>query len=361
MASFSVRKSGWIQAKVRRKGYPEQSRTFATKRQAEKWAREVEAQMELEVFVSRADAERTTLYEALERYETEVSAHKKGYAQERYRIVAWRAHELAHRSLANLRSADFAKYRDKRLKAGASAATVRLDLAVISHLYTVASQEWSLPIANPIANIRKPRAQNARSRRLIKDEEERLIRAIEENGVALKDRANHWLKSIVLLAIETGMRQSELLHLQWLHLDLRARVAHLPDTKNGTARDVPLSSKAISILTDLRACAKRAATRGARVFPTTESALKQSWMRLVRRARAVYEGECKQADRSAEEIEADPLLTDLRFHDLRHEATSRLASKLAMHELMKVTGHKDGRMLARYYHPRAADLALKLG
>lgn len=145
-------------------------------------------------------------------------------------------------------------------------------------------------------------------------------------------RGKH-LKSVVLLALETAMRRGELLALRWEYVDLKRRVLHLPETKNGTSRDVPLSTKAVAVLEGL----PRHIT--GRVFDTSETAITEGFQRAAKRA----------------------CIPDFRFHDLRHEATSRLAEKLQMHELGKVTGHKSPRMLMRYYHPRAEDLAKKLG
>lgn len=329
----SIRKRGEFQwfAEVRRQGHPAQRKTCNTRAEAEAWARSIESEMDRGVFVSRAEAESTTLHEALERYEREVSKKKKGHVQEKYRIASWQAHALAKRFLASLRGSDFAKYRDERLKSGAAASTVRLDLALVSHLFTIAVKEWGIQVENPVKNMRLPRANNARERRLEGGEEGALLAAID--AAPAGSRSNRWLKPIVILAVETAMRQGEILALRWENIDLVRCVAHLPDTKNGSARDIPLSSRAVAALKGL------ARSIDGQVFPTTDSALKQSWSRAVKRA----------------EIEG------LHFHDLRHEATSRLAEKLALHELMKVTGHKDMRMLARYYHPRAEDLAKKLG
>ena len=150
MATFEQRESGWWQAKIRRKGHPTQSKTFRLKDDAEVWARSVENEMDRGVFVSREEAETTTFYSALGRYENEVSKLKKGYDQEKYRIATWRESKLAKRSLASLRAADFAEYRDSRLEDGASAATIRNDLAIVSHLFTIASKEWGMPLVNPV-------------------------------------------------------------------------------------------------------------------------------------------------------------------------------------------------------------------
>jgi integrase len=337
MATFKLRESGLWQAQIRRKGHPQQSQTFITKSDAEKWARQIENEIDRGVFVSRAEAEATTLFSALERYKREVSRLKKGYEQERYVIAALRQHKLAKRSLASLKSSDVAAYRDELLAGGLAAATVRLRLALLSHLFTTASSEWNIPVVNPIANVRAPRADNSRERRLDGDEETRLLVALGDSGAG--ERANVWILPVVVFAIETGARQSEIISLVWKDVDLDRRVARIRgidgrSLKNDdTYRDVPLSSRAIETL--------RALPRaiGGKVFPTTASAIKQSWMRACKRA----------------EIE------NLHFHDLRHEATSRLAEIFALHELMKITGHKDTRMLARYYHPRAEDLAKKLG
>jgi integrase len=161
--------------------------------------------------------------------------------------------------------------------------------------------------------------------------------ALADSGAG--GRANHWLHPMVTLAIETAMRQSELLSLEWdkVYLDkgfLRARGVEGRSTKNDDAyRDVPLSQRARNVLADMPR------SIGGSVFPTTQSAVKQAFARACVRAG----------------------IEDFHFHDLRHQATTMLAEKLQLHELMKVTGHKDSRMLARYYHPRAEDLARKLG
>jgi integrase len=152
--------------------------------------------------------------------------------------------------------------------------------------------------------------------------------------------------------------------MRWEHVDLKRRVAHLPATKNGSARDIPLSSRAVAVLQSLRDAfdlAKAKSDDGeeadlGRVFEIRSDAITRAFERAVTRARKAYIDECKSANQRPN----GKFLTDLRFHDLRHEATSRLASIFPMHELTKITGHKDPRMLMRYYHPRAEDLAKRL-
>lgn len=258
--------------------------------------------------------------------------------------------------MASIRSADVAKLRDEWLKIYAPATVLRR-LALLSHVFNVSRKEWGMEsLLNPVEAIRKPQPKNSRTRRL-----EALPVVSEKTGVTSgKEIANEIehiiaathslvLPTIILLALETAMRRSEIAELRWRFIDLDRRVAHLPDTKNGNARDVPLSTKAITILSNLKEHSKPAADK---VFDMRADAITRAFDRAVKRARERYEKANSLCDES--------FLKDLRFRDLRHEATSRLAEIFPMHELTKITGHKDPRMLMRYYHPKAEDLALKL-
>lgn len=378
----TIRKRGQYQweAQVRRRGYPAQSKTFTTKAEAEAWASMIESEMSRGVWVSRNEAEATTLYEALKRYEEEISHSKKGAAQEASVLKICQAADLAKRPLATIRSADIAKLRDEWLK-DYKPATVLRRLAVLSHVFNVARKEWGMEsLSNPVELIRKPQPNNARTRRIAlgvpaagvpdADDSESLRGAQDGELERVVTASNSTLlPAIIWLAVETAMRRGEIVSLKWEHVDLKRRVAHLPATKNGDARDVPLSPRAISVLQTLKDnCAetedapKVAPTSDGlddekrRVFEIRSDAVTRAFERAVVRARERYLDECREARRRPD----GKFLTDLRFHDLRHEATSRLASIFPMHELTKITGHKDPRMLMRYYHPRAEDLAKRL-
>ena len=144
------------------------------------------------------------------------------------------------------------------------------------------------------------------------------------------------MKPLIILAIETAMRRGEMLDLQWQHVDLVRCVAHLPLTKNGDSRDIPLSRRAVATLRALLADAKPSADR---VFPVTGNSIRLAFEHL--RVRAQME--------------------DLRFHDLRHEGVSRLFEKgLNIAEVSAISGHKELRMLQRYTHLRAVDLVARL-
>ncbi len=333
MATFRKRGAYQWQAQVRKKGHPLQTKTFDTRTAAESWARAIEVEMDKGMFVSRVEAESTTLAELLERYLTEVTPQKKGAAPEAARIRVYIKHPLAQRYVAGIRGVDIARYRDERLKK-VSSATVKRDLVILSHLFEVARKEWGIHTGNPVRDIRLPANGTARDRRLQaghdgeEGEEDRLLKAC-------RNARNPFLLPIVRLALETAMRQGELVSLHWKNIDLNRRIAYLPRTKNGESRTVPLSTTAINVL-----CSLPHRLNG-QVFPgLTTEAIKRSYIRAVRRAG----------------------LEDLRFHDLRHEAATRLFEKgLNMMEVASITGHKDLRMLRRYTHLKAEDLARKLG
>lgn len=370
----TIRKRGELQwqARVRRKGYPDQVKTLETRAEAEAWARKVESEIDRGVFVNRAEAEATSLHDLLARYEREIVPDKKGAAQERSVLRALRATDLAMRPVASVRGADVAKLRDDWIKT-LKPATVLRRLAVLSHVLNIARKEWGMEsLSNPVEFVRKPQPNNARSRRIATAEEEggrptddgELERVIAASSSSI-------LPAVIRLAVETAMRRGEIVALRWEYIDLKRQVAHLPVTKNGSPRDVPLSSRAIAVLHELKRVAEaRVAERvgsedaakiaylpSGPVFRIRSDAVTRAFERAVDRARRIYLEECEEAKRQPDA----KYLVDLRFHDLRHEAASRLASVYQLHELTKVTGHKDPRMLMRYYHPKAEELAKRLG
>jgi integrase len=312
--------------KIRRRGYPAESRTFETKAAAERYARGIESEMDNGTFVSRAEAESTTLAELLERYLAEVTTCKKGAEPETYRIRALLRHPLASRIVATIRSADIAAYRDERL-ADVTPGSVKRELVILGHLFEIARKDWGIHVDNPVRLVRPPASPKPRDRRLEGEEEKRLLDACG------KCRNPH-VEPVVRLALETALRRSELVRLRWEHVDLDRRVAHLPDTKNGEARSIPLSTVAVDTLRPLRNGGD------GEVFPRlTTEAVKLAFGRALRRAG----------------------IEGLRFHDLRHEATSRLFERgLNIMEVSAITGHKDLSVLKRYTHLRAEDLARKL-
>ncbi|WP_410498678.1 tyrosine-type recombinase/integrase [Chitinibacter sp. S2-10] len=288
MATIQHRGARQYQASICIKGFPRLTQTFETKAEAANWAKRIESEMHQGIFVDRREAERTTLGQALVRYEEEITPHKRSAENERSTIRRWLAHPLALRPLAQLRGVDFSKYRDSRLEE-VSASTVRLELALISNLFTVAKKEWSIPVDNPIAAIRKPKQPEGRDRRLAGDEEVRLMAAAK---ACHSD--NSGLLVAIRLAIETGMRAGEIVGLTWQQIDLDAAVILLSRTKNGSKRAVPLTAEAEELLRSL----PEPSSAKERVNSFHDSRGLSKAFRLA----------CTKAE-----------ISGLRFHDLRHE------------------------------------------
>jgi integrase len=353
MATFEKRDSGFWQAKVRRKGHAAQSRTFPKKADAEAWARDIENKMDRGIFEERKEAETTTLRTALERYEREVTSTKKAQRQEQNLIKHWlERKDLSERSLASLKSSDFACFRDARLKV-VSTQTVRHELKLISHLFNIAAKEWNIAITNPLKSIKMPSQGKSRERRLSSDEERYLLQAAENSGAIDKDgnsRANPWISPIIRFALATAMRQGEILMLTWKDIDKNKLTATLVETKNGERRVVPLAPSALAVLDSIPR------TLRGPVFATTTEALRQSWSRAVARARRAYIADCN----TSTEIDPD-FLADLHFHDLRHEAISRLFELgLDAMTVSEISGHKTLSQLKRYTHLNKSDVAQRL-
>jgi integrase len=203
-------------------------------------------------------------------------------------------------------------------------------MAIFCHVLKTAIDEWglSLPVERFRA-VRKPSLPPGRIRRLSAEEQ---AKAAE----ALSSCRNPIVKAVFDFALATGMRRGEVLSLTWQNVDFENRVAFLPITKNGEPRRVPLSTEAIETLQSIRESVWREKNL---VFPTTANAVRLAWQRAKRRAG----------------------VENLRFHDLRHEAISRFFELgLSVPEVSLISGHKDARMLFRYTHLKAENVAKKI-
>ena len=361
MATYRKRGPSQWEAQVRRQGYPTQSRTFKTKAEATAWSQMIESEMIRGVWVSRAEAESTSLLEALKRYKKEIVSQKKGATQEHSIIQIYERSELAQRSLASIRSADIALLRDEWLKTLKPATALRR-LALLSHVFNVARKEWSMEsLSNPVALIRKPQPNDSRLRRVKSQDSESNDHCSERRSQSdeltriIAASCSKLLPLVIIVAIETAMRRGEIIDLMWEHIDLKKRFVHLPNTKNGSARDVPLSTAATEALAAAQKLVQEDEA-GELVFNIRKDAVTRAFERAVARARKTYLEECESLKKKPDR----GYLTDLRFHDLRHEAISRLAEIFPLHELTKITGHQDPRMLMRYYHPSIESLAKRL-
>jgi len=330
MATFRKRNDKW-QARVQRSGQSSIAKSFHSKADALKWARNVESQLDLGTLVPKQTMPR--LMPMLERYVAEVTPTKKGESQERYRAAQLMKTKLADLFMDKITGEVVAKYRDQRLTQ-VSNNTVRLELAFLSVVFEQARKEWGLAVSNPVRQIRMPKPGKPRTRRLEAGEEEALLAACAASGA-------HYLHSFVVLAIETAMRFGELAGVTWANVNFEKRTIYLPDTKNGQARTVPLSTRAVAALQILPR------SISGRLFSAKPGSIRSAYLIAVQKAKAgSHEG----------------ILMNLRFHDLRHEAVTRLFEKgLNPIEVGMVSGHKTLSMLQRYTHLKPESLSHRLG
>lgn len=335
MATIERRKSAngkiTFRVRVRRDGFKPLSKTFDLRGEAVAWGRAVEARMDSGEFRALGEARTTTVREALERYEREVTPRKKGAKQESARIKWWMASDIADLSLVAVRGMDVAAIRDADIAKGRKGSTIRNKLMVLSHLYTIARKEWGMEgLPNPCDDVARPPVGAGRRRRLNGAEEQTLL---ETAGTLF----NAAVAAFFSLAIDTAMRRGELCAARWDDVDLDACVIALPKTKNGDAREVPLWPRAVKTLRVLKDGPRRI---DGLIFGYEADTLSH-----------YFRATCAAAG-----------IRGLRLHDLRHEGTSRFVEcgLYNMVEVAAITGHKTMVMLKHYSHPRAGELAKRM-
>jgi integrase len=328
MASIRNRNGKW-QARITRKGEQSVAKTFLTRQDAEKWARQVETEIDKGFYSNQVLADKVLFKELIERYIHEVTPTTRSVREDSFRLKAIARHPIARLKMTALTPIKIAEYRDERLKLVSSGTVIR-ELSYFSSIINHARREWGININNPIPLVRKPNSPKGRNRILSDEELHSLFNALSPK---IKS-SNHWILPLTRFALETAMRRGEILGLFWHQIDFERKIAHIPQTKNGESRTVPLSSNAIEILRQLPR------NISGQVFPVNKTTLSAA----IERAR----------------VKAN--LKDFHFHDLRHMAITRLANKLPnLIELSAVSGHKNLAMLKRYYHPNPEELAQKIG
>jgi integrase len=308
----SIRKrNGLWQAQVRNRKLGSTSKSFHKKTDAIAWAKIQEAMMQTGEWKPK-EQQFSTLGDLMRKYREKVTPHKRGAGTETRRLNKLIKDTLMQVKLKEAQPHHFATFRDKRIADGIRAA--QYDLVLMRAAWNTARIEWGWDLGdNPLTLIRFPKNNPPRERRLRQGEYEKLSAACAATKV-------WYLWPMIEIAIETCMRRGEILNLGWEHLDLERNKAFLPNTKNGRSRWVPLPSKVTQILETLP-------RENSRVFPITDVAVRQSWDRLRRRAG----------------------ITDLTFHDLRHEAISRQFERgLSIPQVMAISGHQTASQLFRY-------------
>jgi len=341
MATIQQRGDAQWRVQIRRRGpngkLVAKARTFETHAAAKRWANVTEGRISGDEYTDRSKERRATLKEIVERYAREISPSKKGHASEVYRLRAWAAEEFAQWSLLSVESVTIAEWMEARTAEGKAPTTISNAVNLLSAVYKTAIAKWGYRVANPCTGLPRPRQRTPRSAHLTPKEQTRLLDACAEGPT--------WLVWCTRIAIETAMRAGEIRRLRWEHV--HNTHIHLPNTKNDTSRDVPLTSAALSVVQAMRKALPRRLdgyifgdpdSKNIRAGGFTKDALSQAFRDAARKA----------------EI-------SVTFHDLRHVATTRLAS---LHdnvlELSATTGHKTLNILKRYYNPDPIERATEL-
>lgn len=308
MASITKCQGGW-KCQVRRKGYPSRTKTFKPKVEAVAWSNEVEASMARQMYIPPDSATQSmTVSKLLDKYVKEESRRKASESDDKQRAETIKG-ALGRYGVTELTPTHLGQYKRDRL-AVRSPQTVTHELNLLHRAYVVGVEEWGLVLPRGVPRTSRPQLPPGRDRRVRQEEIDSILANTESEE----------LESIVLLAVETAMRRSEILGLKWERIDLKRRSAYVPKTKTDTPRTVPLSSAAVAVLNVLQRDIGP-------VFGITSRCASQAFKRAVNRAG----------------------LADLHFHDLRHEATSRLFERgLNVLEVARITGHKSLVMLNRY-------------
>ena len=285
MATITKRNGKW-QARVRRKGFPTQTRTFSQKTDAQRWIRHIEIKIErYELPPERPNY--PSLRQAIERYSYEVSRFKKSHEVEKYRLAKLSELPWASKPIDQINGQHLSKLRLERMNE-VSPATVRKELYLISAIFEAARKEWGLnTLRNPVSDIHVPSGANPKRSRI---PPEKLLRVLK----ALSKSKHRYLPHIATLALETGMRRGEIISLKWEQYARDEGLISLDETKNGYGRHIPLTRRAIEAL-------EHGESQNELIFPVTANSVRLAWERMKKNNK----------------------IEGIRFHDLRHEAISR--------------------------------------
>lgn len=320
-----------VRAQIRLHGVSE-SETFGSKAEARAWAIPREAEI---IAGARGQVVKGKTIKALfERYKTDVCPVHRGARWEVLRLdLLLREWGIPGKMVETVSPDDVGALRDKRLRS-VGKSTVRRELVLLGSVFEAARREWRWCASNPVRDVRKPTPAPARSRLIQPREYRAILRATKYRPGQIPATKTQWVGAAWCLAIRTGMRAGEILGLTWDHVDLKARVATLPMTKNGTSRQVPLFRRAIRILENLpdQLPGEPRVFRG--LGPDNLDA-------LYRKARGAAG------------------IVGLTFHDSRHTACTLFArdGRLTPLQLARVLGHSDLKMTLLYFNESASSIA----
>lgn len=346
MAHFRKR-NGKHQAIIKRKGFDPITKTFHRLADAKEWARQVEAQADRgELVVDRKVLEQITLAKLVNRYLESVTVNKRGQEAEAHTLNAFLRHPICKKRLSDLSPSDFARYRDERLRQ-VSPVTLKRQLNPLRHMFRLARDEWDIPVPDPLAKLHFKAVDVSRQRRLRAGELDLLLKHSKPGHIEGRDNQsnrnrNPYVPLVIRFALETAMRRGEILSLKWAQVDLPRHSLTVLESKNGYTRTIPVTGETEAIIREAGKLAygDKDPELSARVFPVEVNAFHLAWSRLIRKTG----------------------IPDLHFHDLRHEAISRLFELgLTVPEVASISGHRDLRMLMRYSHATQSAIREKLG
>ncbi|MDY6918635.1 MAG: site-specific integrase [Pseudomonadota bacterium] len=324
MATIRRLKSKKYLAEVR-KAKQYKSKTFSSKVQAMAWAAQVEQALDANNSIAGK-----TVGDAFTRYRDEVSPSRKGQRSEINRLNKFLRHPISNLLLSDINQIHIYDWIEESLTSIKSSSVNRY-LNLMSGVFEQAKR-WNWTNNNPIRGIKRPKNPQPRDRRISDKEIEKILDALGFDGETVTTH-KQIIAVAFLLAIETALRQSELWKLTWEDVYLNKRFIRLHETKNGTKRDVPLSTEAVRLLTLL------SPKEEGKVFASNQASSGTIFRRCL-----------KQTG-----------IQNLTFHDTRHEALTRLARKLEVLDLARMVGHKDPRSLMIYYNATAEEIAARLG
>ena len=322
-----VIRGGRYRAQVFRHGVRD-SQTFDTRVEAQDWM----VTREAEILRGQREPSRKTLREVAQKYMDTAEMSEP----DKQRLARFLKHPVADVEIGKLTSEHLADWRDQRLKQ-VKGSTVKRERTVVRSMLEVARRTMKVIEANPMDDVRPPKKIPARRRVIGGAEIEAVLQALGYVEGVRVTTIMHEVAVAFLIALETAMRAGEITGLPWSAVDLKRKTVSLAKTKNGTSRDVPLSSRAVALFEAM------AGKRLVRVrLPVEDKVFHVDMERLS----SVFRRARKQAG-----------LDGFTFHDSRRTATMRLAKKVPVLDLARITGHLNINELMTYYAPTADELA----
>lgn len=335
MATYRKRGATW-RAEVAKGGIRE-SHSFDTKAEAVAWATKLEAEIDAGQRRSYSKVQKT-LSDAMDEYLEKVSPAMGKHEWNVTRIAFFKEQmDFVGALVRNVKPEQIADWKDVRLKVVKNS-TVNRDLNLLSAVFEAARNDWKWIHTNPVHEVKRPKDPPPRRRRVSDEEAKVMTTALGLTDDGETRTTQQYTALAFLIAIETGMRQGEIINTIWPNVHLQQRYLHIPKSKNGDARDVPLSAKAVALLERLPKTKDEP-----RCFPISQASVDALWRKVRTKV-----------------AKTKPSFADLNFHDSRHEATTRLSRKLHVLALAKMIGHRDIQSLMIYYDETAAELAARL-